>query len=343
MRDAREATGIDRQVSGTGMKHHEQKVCSGTLARLAAISGSGHLIVAPDLGRNEPVLSGRMLTLECRSGLRVHASDACELHDLTTQITLKPCVSIFVVLDGALDAAFAEKPMRLAAPQNGAAGQIWAKTERTPLVRRSRRGAHVRKIAISAPLDWFDGDSFGDRAAGAAIRGFAATHLSTISWSPSLTVCALAAQILGAAATPDWRRELEIESRAIGIAAEAMAAVAGTAQSETVPRRDPQGSQRAQRARDYIEAHLHDALSLDLISREAGASVAALQRAFKLTYNTSVIEFVRRRRLDAARIALEEEGVSVGEAAYRAGYSTSAAFSTAFKREFGVSPALLRR
>ena len=39
-----------------------------------------------------------------------------------------------------------------------------------------------------------------------------------------------------------------------------------------------------------------------------------------------------------ARDAMERDGISVAEAAYDAGYSSPANFSTAFKRMFGLSP-----
>ena len=47
------------------------------------------------------------------------------------------------------------------------------------------------------------------------------------------------------------------------------------------------------------------------------------------------MEFVRTRRLEIARIELPEEEFTVGEAAYCAGYSSTANFSAAFQRKFG--------
>jgi AraC-like DNA-binding protein len=46
--------------------------------------------------------------------------------------------------------------------------------------------------------------------------------------------------------------------------------------------------------------------------------------------------------LGAVRIALERKGISVNEAAHRAGYTSAAKFATAFRRQFGVAPSQQR-
>ncbi|CAM5502008.1 AraC family transcriptional regulator OS=Stutzerimonas stutzeri OX=316 GN=CXK95_03430 PE=4 SV=1 [Stutzerimonas stutzeri] len=56
----------------------------------------------------------------------------------------------------------------------------------------------------------------------------------------------------------------------------------------------------------------------------------------------TIFEYQRARRLLQARQALEREGISVNEAAWRAGYNSAANFATAFKRQFGISPRQVR-
>ncbi len=52
------------------------------------------------------------------------------------------------------------------------------------------------------------------------------------------------------------------------------------------------------------------------------------------------MEFVRTRRLDMVLRDLLDHGITVGEAAHRAGYSNTANFSTAFQRQFGYPPSV---
>jgi AraC-like DNA-binding protein len=57
----------------------------------------------------------------------------------------------------------------------------------------------------------------------------------------------------------------------------------------------------------------------------------------------SAFEFIRHRRLEQARSALERDAVSVKQAAFLAGYSSAANFSTAYRKHFGCTPRQSRR
>ena len=97
-----------------------------------------------------------------------------------------------------------------------------------------------------------------------------------------------------------------------------------------------------QRLTELLDSGAADDLSLAGIAREIGCNATTLQRQFRALRGLSVFEYQRQRRLQQAREALERDGVSVSEAAWRAGYSSPANFATAFKRQFGVSPRQLR-
>ncbi len=67
-------------------------------------------------------------------------------------------------------------------------------------------------------------------------------------------------------------------------------------------------------------------------------SVTNMQSSFKQAYGMTVMDYIRERRLVAARDALGREGLSIAQAAHLAGYTSPQNFSTAFKRQFGISP-----
>ncbi|MBK1683370.1 AraC family transcriptional regulator [Rhodoferax fermentans] len=79
------------------------------------------------------------------------------------------------------------------------------------------------------------------------------------------------------------------------------------------------------------------------LAQELGMSVSTLQRLFKAAYGMSVMAFQRSERLNAARALLMEGRLTVGEAGYRAGYSTVSNFSSAFQRNFGYPPSACMR
>jgi AraC-like DNA-binding protein len=59
---------------------------------------------------------------------------------------------------------------------------------------------------------------------------------------------------------------------------------------------------------------------------------------FHAAHGTTVFHYIRTQRLEQARLALESGDVSIAQAAYVAGYTSAANFSTAFKRRFGFTP-----
>jgi len=81
----------------------------------------------------------------------------------------------------------------------------------------------------------------------------------------------------------------------------------------------PKDYQRMSTVSDFLDAHLDDGLTLEMIARNAGMSVNTLQRIFRMVHNTTVFDYVRARKLHRAREALERDGASVAEAAYIAG------------------------
>ncbi|HCS71542.1 MAG TPA: AraC family transcriptional regulator, partial [Rhodospirillaceae bacterium] len=99
---------------------------------------------------------------------------------------------------------------------------------------------------------------------------------------------------------------------------------------------------KAQAVRAYIRARYTENPPLKRMARDLGMSVGTMQTAFKSAYGRTIADFCRELRLEQARIAIEREGKSVAEAAYGAGYSNPANFSTAFKRQFGLSPSEAR-
>jgi transcriptional regulator GlxA family with amidase domain len=92
------------------------------------------------------------------------------------------------------------------------------------------------------------------------------------------------------------------------------------------------------KVQDIIEANYAEKLSVDDLAREVGVSRRNLERRFrKVTYN-SIVEYMQRVRIEAAKQTLEKERENVNEAMYKAGYNDSKAFRTTFKKLTGLSP-----
>jgi AraC-like DNA-binding protein len=207
--------------------------------------------------------------------------------------------------------------------------------------RQARRGSHIRKLVVSLTPDWFEGRGEGVGATDGAIRRFMGSHLTPRVWKPSSRLLTLADQMLNPPGYDALLASLYLESRALDIACEALASL-GEATTVVEHGLRPQEYRRLQRLVEMLDSGEADSWSLDHIARETGVNATTLQRQFRSLKGMTVFEYQRGRRLNSAREALEREGATVTEAAWRAGYNSPANFATAFKRQFGISPRQVR-
>jgi AraC family transcriptional regulator len=93
----------------------------------------------------------------------------------------------------------------------------------------------------------------------------------------------------------------------------------------------------------YIRAHISEPLDRETLADVAGFSVPHFHRVFTAHVGESAISYVRRIRLERAARKLRMGAVDITEVALAAGYDTHAAFSKAFKQQFGLSPSEFRQ
>ena len=92
------------------------------------------------------------------------------------------------------------------------------------------------------------------------------------------------------------------------------------------------------KAQDFIEKNYQEKITVDELASMFAISRRNLERRFrKVTFN-SVVEYMQRVRIEAAKMSLERTRENVNEAMYKAGYSDTKAFRTTFKKHTGISP-----
>jgi AraC family transcriptional regulator len=106
---------------------------------------------------------------------------------------------------------------------------------------------------------------------------------------------------------------------------------------------DPNGyADRIQRVGDHLAEHLDDALDLEALARVACFSPYHFHRVYRALLGETVNDTVRRLRLSRAAIDLLDRKLSIERTACRAGYASQAAFTRAFRAEYGEPPARYR-
>lgn len=94
---------------------------------------------------------------------------------------------------------------------------------------------------------------------------------------------------------------------------------------------------------NYIDAHLHYAISLGDLSCACGLSPSHLSRLFKKETGVTPTDYIRSRRLFEARDLLSEGRLGSSAVANVLGFSSQSYFIACFKREFGMTPDQFRR
>ena len=101
---------------------------------------------------------------------------------------------------------------------------------------------------------------------------------------------------------------------------------------------------RMMAAIDYLERHLYGVADLEAAAREANCSVFHFYRMFEVITGLGPGEYLRRRRLSEAALALSAGGGgTVTNLALRFGYDSPDSFTRAFRREFGCLPSDARK
>ncbi|TXK52655.1 helix-turn-helix domain-containing protein [Pontibacter qinzhouensis] len=92
------------------------------------------------------------------------------------------------------------------------------------------------------------------------------------------------------------------------------------------------------KAQEFIEQHFQEKISIDQLASMLALSRRNLERRFKKATANSIVEYLQRVKIEAAKMSLENSRENINEVMYQVGYSDPKAFRTTFKRITGLSP-----
>jgi AraC-like DNA-binding protein len=94
---------------------------------------------------------------------------------------------------------------------------------------------------------------------------------------------------------------------------------------------------------NYIESHLDDPLTRDIVAKKVGISPSRLSHLLKEENEQTYTEIVKRFRMERARDALIASDKSISLVAIECGFCDQSHFTKVFQKYFGLSPAEYRR
>ncbi|WP_020410148.1 helix-turn-helix domain-containing protein [Hahella ganghwensis] len=287
-----------------------------------------------DLPPTSQMMDGKYIMARYASGMLVHANDVMELTSLDTVFEKPPGLTVSIILGGEIEFWLNSRHQYIHTETRPKTyGFAIAAQEPYQIRRCLRQGRYLRKVNISVDQGWLE-RQFGDCLLSQKEVSCLFTEPHRYwQWQASARLAELSEQILYPQPTTPLLQNLFVESRALDILGSAIAQIVD--QSYRGP-----GCGRVESAKEYIDANLQSIVSLDDVATQAGMSVSTLQRQFKQRYGQTVVNYMRQRKLELARTALNREELSIGEAAFLAGYRHTSNFVTAYKRAYGHTPGM---
>ncbi len=161
--------------------------------------------------------------------------------------------------------------------------------------------------------------------------GLCPEHLRLLAW-----------QMLGCPYSEGSSRKLYMASRALELISHAVAIskqdVATPGRPEADLRlRSSRDIKRIHEARSILLANLKDPPTVPNLAKAVGLNARKLSQGFVELFGQPVYAYVKEKRLENARLMLENGATSVSQVAYHFGYNP-AHFSTEFTRRYGHTP-----
>ncbi len=91
-------------------------------------------------------------------------------------------------------------------------------------------------------------------------------------------------------------------------------------------------------AQEFIEANYMDKITVDELADKFMVGRRSFERRFKKATNNTVVEYIQRVKIEAAKRSFEKSRKNINEVMFDVGYTDTKAFRTIFKRITGLTP-----
>lgn len=91
-------------------------------------------------------------------------------------------------------------------------------------------------------------------------------------------------------------------------------------------------------AQEHIEKNYQEKITVDDLAQRAAVSRRSFERRFKQATDNTVIEYLQRVKVEAAKRSFESTRMNISEVMFNVGYTDSKAFRNVFKKITGLTP-----
>ncbi|MGC4102126.1 GlxA family transcriptional regulator [Ferruginibacter sp.] len=92
------------------------------------------------------------------------------------------------------------------------------------------------------------------------------------------------------------------------------------------------------KAQEFIEGNFSDKITVDQLADQFAIGRRSFERRFKKATNNTVVEYMQRVKIEAAKRSFESSRKNINEVMFDVGYTDTKAFRTIFKKITGLTP-----
>jgi len=107
---------------------------------------------------------------------------------------------------------------------------------------------------------------------------------------------------------------------------------------DCMPTLGPRDVEKIHQAREILEKQLDEPLSIKALAEQVECNEYKLKQGFRQLFGTTVFGYFHHYRMEYAQFLLTQRKTTITEVAWAVGYQSLSAFSTAFRKQFGISP-----
>lgn len=317
------------------------------LELLAQKSGSRELSITHSGAKTDSLVNGRFSLKREFDGVLVHACNMEEQRSASISCEQSAELTFGILLEGKVTFGHNGELGTLDAEESA---QGWAtNTTRTATWQRQLNAKQqVHKLVVAVSPHWIKQNLLQGKPPIFFSR-FINTHLARTHWRASGELVRMAKSVMSSHNdTPS--QALHFHASVLAFIAQAIDDLEGSQNILSYFNGQPSptkgANNQALKIKQYLEAHIQQLIpgqqiQLTTVAQELGMSVSKLQRIAKSHFGCTVAEYIRTRRLEIARYEIEQNQLSIGEAAFIAGYNHRSNFSKAFKQYFNLCPGSL--
>ena len=90
--------------------------------------------------------------------------------------------------------------------------------------------------------------------------------------------------------------------------------------------------------KQYIQSHISENITVDVLAGQVYLSADHLRRVFKKQEDITIVDYIIKKRLELAKMLLEQNKLSITMISARVGYNNYSYFTKMFKKMYGMTP-----